>query len=146
MQDPRVFGAEKDSNPKLWKKKNSAPRVTTFQLDRNEEVPHLQGSLPLRTGKKVSKRNLKNEVSPLFQQPEQSNSDSLTDSYTSGNEYRALRKKYLLLEEESSALGKELQEVEDDVKNLKNEKLALLDRLVVLEGLIDPSEMQSNGV
>ncbi|GKV47504.1 hypothetical protein SLEP1_g54405 [Rubroshorea leprosula] len=96
MQDPRVFGAEKDSNPKLWKKKNSAPRVTTFQLDRNEEVPHLQGSLPLRTGKKVSKRNLKNEVPPLFQQPEQSNSDSLTDSYTSGNEYRALRKKYLL--------------------------------------------------
>ncbi|GKV25208.1 hypothetical protein SLE2022_365400 [Rubroshorea leprosula] len=137
---------EKDSNPKLRKKKTSAPKATMPQLERTEEAPQIQGSLPVKMGKKASKKNLKNDVSPLFQQPEQSNSDSLTDSYTSANEYRALRKKYLLLEEESSALGKELQEVEDDVRNLENEKLALLDRLVVLEGLMDPLEMQSNGV
>ncbi|KAL4326379.1 hypothetical protein GQ457_11G005060 [Hibiscus cannabinus] len=105
----------------------------------------VQGSLPLRTGKKTSKRNMKNEMSPIFQQPERSNSDSLPDSSTSGNEYRALRRKYLLLEEESFTLGKELKEVEDEVKALEDEKLALLDQLVVLEGLIDPSEMQSHG-
>ncbi|WRX21311.1 hypothetical protein QQP08_013798 [Theobroma cacao] len=72
------------------------------------------GSLPLRTGQKTSKRNLKKEISPIFQQPERSNSDSIPDSSTSGNEYRALRRKYLLLEEESFALGKELKDVVDE--------------------------------
>ncbi|GLT44079.1 hypothetical protein SLA2020_179960 [Shorea laevis] len=146
MQDPRMLRPEKDSNPKLRKKKTSALKATMPQLERTEGALQIQGSLPVKMGKKASKKNLKNDVSPQFEQPEQSNSDSLTDSHTSANEYRALRKKYLLLEEESSAVGKELQEVEDDVRNLENEKLALLDRLVVLEGLMDPLEMQSNGV
>ncbi|KAK4841155.1 hypothetical protein QYF36_027395 [Acer negundo] len=97
-------------------------------------------------GHKSSKRNSKNEVSPSFQQQqERSNSDSLQDSSASGNEYRALRRKYLLLEEESFVLGRDLREVEDDVKTLEDEKLALLDQLVVLEGLIDPSEVQPQG-
>ncbi|KAF7829090.1 hypothetical protein G2W53_020254 [Senna tora] len=82
---------------------------------------------------------------PSFHKPEGSNSDSLPDSSTAGNEYRALRRKYLLLEDESFALGKELREVEDEVKTLEDEKLALLDQLVVLEGLVDPSEMQKGG-
>ncbi|CAL0316900.1 unnamed protein product [Lupinus luteus] len=60
-----------------------------------------------------------------------------------GNEYRTLRRKYLLLEDESSTLGKELSDVEDEVKTLEDEKIALLDQLVVMEGLIDPSEMHS---
>ncbi|XWS75541.1 hypothetical protein CRYUN_Cryun01aG0098900 [Craigia yunnanensis] len=122
MQDPRMPPLKEDLNPKV------------------------QGSLALRTGQKTSKRSLKNEISPIFQQPEISNSDSLPDSSTSGNNYRSLRRKYLLLEEEGFALGKELKEVEDEVKALEDEKLALLDQLVVLEGLIDPSEMQSHGV
>ncbi|KAL5756457.1 hypothetical protein ACOSQ2_021203 [Xanthoceras sorbifolium] len=67
-----------------------------------------------------------------------SNSDSLKDSSASGNDYRALRRKYLLLEEESFVLGKELREAED-------EKVALLDQLVVLGGLIDPSDVQPKG-
>jgi hypothetical protein len=49
----------------------------------------------------------------------------------------------LLLEEESFALGGELREIEDEVKTLEEEKFALLDQLVVLEGFLDPSEMQS---
>ncbi|XVF71474.1 hypothetical protein PTKIN_Ptkin12aG0040400 [Pterospermum kingtungense] len=137
MQDPRIPPSEEELNPKPWKKKSST----------NKGAQQVQGSLPLRTGKKTSKRNAKNEVSPMFQQPERSNSDSLPDSSSaSGNEYRALRRKYLLLEEESFALGKEMKEVEDEVKSLEGEKFALLDQLVVLEGLIDPSEMQSHGV
>ncbi|CAH9106003.1 unnamed protein product [Cuscuta europaea] len=64
------------------------------------------------------------------------------DASTPGDDYRALRRKYLLLEEESFTLGKELMEVEDDIKVLEEEKLGLLDELVVLEGLVDPSEIQ----
>ncbi|CAH9148524.1 unnamed protein product [Cuscuta epithymum] len=64
------------------------------------------------------------------------------DASTPADDYRALRKKYLLLEEESFTLGKELMEVEDDIKVLEEEKLGLLDELVVLEGLVDPSEIQ----
>ncbi|CAL0321008.1 unnamed protein product [Lupinus luteus] len=60
-----------------------------------------------------------------------------------GNEYRTLRQKYLMLEDESFALGKELSDVEDEVKTLGDEKIALLDQLVVMEGLVDPSEMHS---
>ncbi|KAL7095614.1 hypothetical protein ABFS82_10G031800 [Erythranthe guttata] len=69
----------------------------------------------------------------------------MPDSSTSGNEYRALRLKYLLLEEESCGLGKELEAVEDDIKTLEEEKLSLLDELVVLEGLIAPSDLQPRG-
>lgn len=51
----------------------------------------------------------------------------------------------MLLEEESCTLGSELKEVEDDVKTLEDERHALLDQLVVLEGLLDPSELQPQG-
>lgn len=95
-------------------------------------------------GPKASKRGVIGEVSPSLQ-PERSIPDSVPDSSTSGNEYRALRRKYLLLEEESFGLGRELKEVEDDIKTLEEEKLSLLDELVVLEGLIDPSDIQSHG-
>ncbi|KAL3839526.1 hypothetical protein ACJIZ3_024117 [Penstemon smallii] len=88
-------------------------------------------------GKKASKRGFTNAVSPLVQQER-----STPDSSTSGNEYRALRRKYLMLEEESFGLGRELKEVEDDINTLEEEKLSLLDELVVLEGLIDPSDLQ----
>ncbi|KAK9285660.1 hypothetical protein L1049_024859 [Liquidambar formosana] len=129
--------------PKPRKKKSSSEKASLFQLQGNnvkgvQEVPR---PLPLKTGQKASKRSFQNESLPLFQQPERSTSDSLPDSSTSGNEYRALRRKYLLLEEESFGLGRELREVEDEVKTLEDEKLALLDQLVVLEGLIDPSEL-----
>ncbi|KAH7569738.1 hypothetical protein JRO89_XS06G0258300 [Xanthoceras sorbifolium] len=102
-----------------------------------------KGHLPFKMRHKSSKRYSKNEVFPSFQQPERSNSDSLKDYSASGNEYRALRRKYLLLEEESFVLEKELREVEDEVKTLEDEKVALLHQLVVLEGLIDPSESSS---
>lgn len=148
MQDPRIPPSEEDLNPKLRKKKSSTNKAPLFPSERNDikGAQQVQGSLPLRTGQKTSKRNLKKEMSPMFQQPEISNSDSLPDSSASGNDYRALRRKYLLLEEESFSLGKELKEVEDEVKSLEDEKFALLDQLVVLEGLVDPSEMQSHGV
>ncbi|KAK3224182.1 hypothetical protein Dsin_011207 [Dipteronia sinensis] len=140
MQDPRVIPSEEISIPKPGKKK-----IATQKASLDKEFENRQGSLPRKMGHKSSKRNSKNEVSPSFQQQERSNSDSLQDSSASGNEYRALRRKYLLLEEESFVLGRDLREVEDDVKTLEDEKLALLDQLVVLEGLIDPSEVQPQG-
>ena len=147
MQDPRMPQSEKNSNPKLRKKKISTQNASPFHLQGNDvrEIQGVQGPLSMKT-QKTSKRNIKNEVLPSFQQSERSNSDSLPDSSTSGSDYRALRRKYLLLEEESFALGKELTEVEGEVKTLEDEKLAMLDQLVVLEGLVDPSDLQSQGL
>ncbi|KAL5985048.1 hypothetical protein ACLOJK_038885 [Asimina triloba] len=102
----------------------------------------------LRSKKKrkaLMKRNMRNEASPSIQQVDRPTPDSFPDSAGLGSEYRALRRKYLLLEEESSMLVKELTEAEAEVKNLEDEKFALLDQLVVLEGLVDPSELQSHG-
>ena len=45
------------------------------------------------------------------------------------SEYRALRRSYLLLEEDSFALERELKPLED-------EKVEILDKLVVMEGLV----------
>ncbi|EXB74432.1 hypothetical protein L484_002283 [Morus notabilis] len=145
MQDPRMPIPDEVPNHKPQKKKTSTQKAPMFQMRRHDvkAVKDVQGSVPLKAGQKVSKRALRNEVSPMVHQPERSNSDSLPNSSTSGNEYRSLRRKYLLLEEESFTLGRDLREVEDEVKSLEDEKHALLDRLVVLEGLIDPSELLS---
>ncbi|KAJ9172517.1 hypothetical protein P3X46_015747 [Hevea brasiliensis] len=138
MQDPRMPPSGEITNSKPRKKKASTSRTSLIPLQGND-TRQAQG--PIRTSQRASKRSLKNEGSPLIQQQERSNSDSLPDSSSSGNEYRALRRKYLLLEEESFGLGRELKVVEEEVKTLEDEKLALLDQLVVLEGLIDPSEV-----
>ncbi|PQQ15251.1 uncharacterized protein Pyn_12650 [Prunus yedoensis var. nudiflora] len=107
--------AEEFSNPKPRKKKPSTQKAPLFQLQGNDA--NGTPPLPLKPGQKASKRNFKNEVSPSFQQPE-----------------------------ESFALGRDLREVEDEVKTLEDEKLALLDQLVVLEGLVDPSELHPQGL
>ncbi|CAA0836397.1 Unknown protein [Striga hermonthica] len=89
-----------------------------------------------RKGQKASKKGATYEIPTGFT-PDKI--DSAADAeLTAGNEYRALRRKYLLLEEESFGLGRELKVVEDDIKALEEEKLSLLDELVVLEGLVDP--------
>ncbi|GAV91832.1 hypothetical protein CFOL_v3_35218 [Cephalotus follicularis] len=141
MQDPRMPLSDDIANPKI-RKKISTQQASLIQYNDVKKAQHIQGSMPLKSGQKASKRNLKSAVSPLSQQPERSNSDSLPDSSTSGDEYRALRRKYLLLEEENFELGRELRDAKDKVRTLEDEKLALLDQLVVLEGLIDHPEVQ----
>ncbi|XP_057955885.1 uncharacterized protein LOC131149455 [Malania oleifera] len=137
MQDPRMLLPKEVLNMKTWKKKSSSQDQS--RGSNVKEVQDVLQHLPFEVGQKASKRSLMKDVSALLQQSEKS-SDSLPDTSTCGNEYRALRRKYLLLEEESFGLGRELREMEDEVKMLEDEKLALLDHLVVLEGLIDPSE------
>jgi hypothetical protein len=67
-----------------------------------------------------------------------------TDSHLSGpgsaEDYRVLRRKYLMLEEESFSLDKELAETDAEARVLEEEKSALLDQLVVLEGLVGSPE------
>ncbi|KAJ4963171.1 hypothetical protein NE237_023110 [Protea cynaroides] len=142
MQDPRMLPPEEVLNARSRKKKSLMHVAPVFQTQ-GENLKGVQETFPLsiKTTNKAQKRKLKNEGSPSFQQPERSNSDSSR----SGNDYRALRWKYLLVEEESFTLGRELVEVEGEVKALEDEKLTLLDQLVVLEGLVDPSELQPRG-
>ncbi|KAK9135585.1 hypothetical protein Syun_014915 [Stephania yunnanensis] len=143
MQDPRKLRYDEVTVPKPRSKKKATQAAPVFQLQ-GENIKGLQDSVPssFKKTQKTKKRNLKQEVSPSFQHPERSTSDSLPESSTNGNDYRVLRRKYLLLEEESCTVGRALEGIEDDVKVLENEKLALLDELVVLEGLVDPSELQ----
>ncbi|KAH0870582.1 hypothetical protein HID58_077604 [Brassica napus] len=81
--------------------------------------------LPPRIGKKASSGTKPDRVYAVSHQTEMFSSDS--------SEYRALRRSYLLLEEDSFALERELKEVEDEVKALEDEKVELLDKLVVME-------------
>eukprot|EP00262_Sarcandra_glabra_P006472 TRINITY_DN1879_c0_g1_i1.p1 TRINITY_DN1879_c0_g1~~TRINITY_DN1879_c0_g1_i1.p1 ORF type:complete len:143 (-),score=28.20 TRINITY_DN1879_c0_g1_i1:221-649(-) len=128
-------------DPKKLKKNRILQAAPINQLQGENEVK--QEILPPSSKtRKLLKRSLKNEIPQPSQQPERSTSDSMPDSSRSGSEYRALRRKYLLLEEESFLLGRDLTEVETEVKTLEDEKLALLDQLVVLEGLVDPLEIQ----
>lgn len=144
MQDQR--GLEEATAPKLRKSKTSQQKAPMLQKEGNK-AKKIQDvhAMPVQNGLKPTKRVPPNEGSPLFQYAEKSTPEFSPDTSSSGNEYRALRRKYLLLEEESFALGKELREAEAEIKALEDEKLTLLDDLVVLEGLVDPSEIQSQG-
>lgn len=133
MQDHGMVQVEETVVPKPTKRKPATQKLPKNQIQENnmKGVPEVI---------RPSKRSSKNEPHQIFQQQEKSTSDSLPDSST-GNEYRSLRRKYLLLEEERFNLGSETREIQDAVKSLEEEKLLLLDELVVLEGLVDPSEM-----
>ncbi|KAK2427250.1 hypothetical protein QL285_025841 [Trifolium repens] len=143
MQDPRIPSTDEVLSIKPKKKKNTTQKASLLQLQGNIVIGEGQAPLPLKSGHKGSKRHLMTEVSQHFQRPEGSNSDSLPDSSAGGSEYRQLRRKYLQLEDDGFALGKELKEAEDQVKTLEEEKIALLDQLVVMEGLVSPSEIHS---
>ncbi|KAL7136455.1 hypothetical protein ABFS83_10G032000 [Erythranthe nasuta] len=138
MEDQKHLSVNHGAVSKSRKKK---PVPQHPEISQSHEIRTFSG----QKGKKGTKRGLINEAPPLFQTERHSIQDSMPDSSTSGNEYRALRLKYLLLEEESCGLGKELEAVEDDIKTLEEEKLSLLDELVVLEGLIAPSDLQPRG-
>ncbi|CAA2982714.1 Hypothetical predicted protein [Olea europaea subsp. europaea] len=146
MEDQKMLATNDAMVSKLRKKKLSTQETAMLNAS-GDSKKGLQDARARSSekGQKASKKVLMNGVSPLFQQQERSTSDSLPDSFTSGNDYRALRRKYLILEEESFGLGSELKEVEDEIMALEKEKLSLLDELVVLEGLIDPSDIQPQG-
>ncbi|CAN8278771.1 unnamed protein product [Cochlearia groenlandica] len=94
----------------------------------NPKQPLTQQQTPLRICNNATTKSKSDKAYAISNQP---GSDS-----SSGNEYRALRRKYLLLEEDGFALERELKEAEDEVKALEDEKLELLDKLVVMEGLV----------
>lgn len=111
-------------------------RIPPFSESKRKKIPTPKQPLTQlqpRIGIKASTKNKSEQVQAMSHQLDLYNSDS-----SPGNEYRALRRKYLMLEEDSFALEKELKEAEDEVKALEDEKLELLDKLVVMEGLVDP--------
>ncbi|CAH2064383.1 unnamed protein product, partial [Thlaspi arvense] len=119
-------------------------RVPPFSEAKRKKIPAPKQQpltqLPPRIGKKASTRRKQEQFYAISHQPEMSNSDS-----SPGNEYRALRRKYLLLEEESFALERELKEAEDEVKALEGEKFELLDKLVVMEASLPATFCLSHG-
>ncbi|AQK69707.1 hypothetical protein ZEAMMB73_Zm00001d015865 [Zea mays] len=137
MQDPRD---DDFLAPKLHKKKVVYRPQPSGHLKGEPEL--LRREFPQSSGmvQKPPKRSLKGE--PRTPPSDRGTPDSLPESGPT-DEYRALRRKYLMLEEENFALDKELSMEDEEMKALEDEKLALLDQLVVLEGLVEPSQLQS---
>ncbi|KQJ93803.1 uncharacterized protein LOC100832868 [Brachypodium distachyon] len=141
MQDPRGTPREDFSGSRTHKRKvvyRSLPsdQIKTETELLRREVPHLSAKM-----QKPPKRSFKSEHRPPTLQSDRGTPDSLPDSGPA-DEYRALRRKYLLLEEENYTLDTQLGVAEEEAKTLEDEKFALLDQLVVLEGLVDPSQLQ----
>jgi len=139
MQDPN---GDDFSAPKLHKKKVVYRPLPSGMLKGEpellrREVPHSSGMVH-----KLPKRSLKSER-PATPPSDRGTPDSLPDSGPT-DEYRALRRKYMMLEEENFALDQELSMEDEEIKALEEEKLAFLDELVVLEGLVEPSQLQSH--
>lgn len=127
-------------NPR--KQKSQRALITQMPEDYMRVVQESSPTLPLKSLHKASKKGAKSDLAQLYRQQDRSMSSAQIESSVA-KEYRALRRKYLLLEEESGNLGNELREVEDEIKALEDEKLQLLDQLVVLEGLVDPAELHN---
>lgn len=126
------------------RKKQSALKNRASQLcvTNSQLLPDVNPPATLSKAQCPSKRSLQNIAPASFVKQERSPSDLLPESSSSDDGYRMLRRKYLMLEEESFLISRETMEIEDQVKSLEDEKLALLDELVVLEGLVDPSEFK----
>uniref|UniRef100_A0A7N0T834 Uncharacterized protein n=1 Tax=Kalanchoe fedtschenkoi TaxID=63787 RepID=A0A7N0T834_KALFE len=139
MQFPPEYPTSKSQKKQSVAKKNQASQLRGNNMQLLQDV-HLPATL--RNGQGPSKRSMHNLAPASFVKQERTTSDSLPESSSGDDGYRLLRRKYLMLEEESFLLGRETMEIEDQVKSLENEKLALLDQLVVLEGLVDPSEFK----
>ncbi|KAJ4810736.1 hypothetical protein LUZ62_023302 [Rhynchospora pubera] len=138
MQDPRGFSTlkpkkvKKAANPIAVNPKLQSPIMHPKGVDREILGGAKQKAAPTKRGfKNVGSSNLAN-TNPLLTGP------------GSAEDYRVLRRKYLMLEEESFSLDKELAEADAEAMALEEEKSALLDQLVVLEGLVGPSEVGSH--
>ncbi|RLN09747.1 uncharacterized protein C2845_PM11G02290 [Panicum miliaceum] len=143
MQDPN---GDYFSAPKSHKKKVVYRPLRSGLLKGEPEL--LRRELPHSSGmvQKPPKRSLKSErraTPPSDRGVVHLTPDSLPDSGPT-DEYRALRRKYMILEEENFALDQELSMEDEEIKALEEEKLALLDELVVLEGLVEPSQLRSH--
>lgn len=144
MEDQKHMPDALVSKPRKKKATTQSPEMFQSPGDSMKRSNGIRTFSRQKGGQKAPKRGVNSEVSPSLQ-PERLIPDSVPDSSTSGNEYRALRRQYLLLEEKCFGIGRELKEVDDDVKTLEEEKLSLLDELVVMEGLVDRSLIQSQG-
>ncbi|XP_042379257.1 uncharacterized protein LOC121971853 [Zingiber officinale] len=140
MQDQPIIMMDEPSNLKPAKKKKSMKQNGSAAVEvkgDSKEASNLS-----RRPQKGNKRGLQSDVSHLSGQADRLTSVSFLDPSGLSYVYRQLKHRYLFLEEESFSLDKELDEVDAEVKSLEDEKLALLDQLVVLEGLVDPSEIK----
>ncbi|KAK8940678.1 hypothetical protein KSP39_PZI010744 [Platanthera zijinensis] len=138
MQGPRVLSHEEDPRPQTCKKKPPASA-------KKGEAEKGRGGLAGSSKPKNSKGSQKPDSSESFHGIDGCASDSFPDCSSYSGDYRGLRHQYLLLEEESVSLDRELSIVEFEITDLEKEKLGLLDQLVVLEGLVDPSALKSKG-
>ncbi|KAF9615177.1 hypothetical protein IFM89_022277 [Coptis chinensis] len=111
MKDPRLMLPDEVSNPKSRQKKTVNHGASSYVSDAERESK--------RSSRDIA--SILQDIKESYETKlERSTSDSLPDSTRGGDEYRSLRRKYLLLEDESFVLGKELREVEEEVKILED--------------------------
>ncbi|KAK8969405.1 hypothetical protein KSP40_PGU010370 [Platanthera guangdongensis] len=138
MQEPQVSSQEENPRPKACQKKPPGSA-------KKGEVEKGSGGLTSSLKPKNSKGSQKPDSSESFHGIDGCASDSFPDCSSYSGDYRVLRHQYLLLEEESVSLDRELSIVEFEITDLEKEKFGLLDQLVVLEGLVEPSALKPKG-
>lgn len=144
MQEHQMVSPVEVSQLKPRKKKPLNQVTATIQK-KGEVFRGKETLQPPLKARKLSKKVVNDGASPPSRQTDVSTPDSIPDASISSAEYRTLRHKYLLLEEESLTVDAQLSKAEGEAKTLEDEKFALLDQLVILEGLMDPSELKSRG-
>eukprot|EP00249_Psilotum_nudum_P011916 c23463_g1_i1 orf=378-887(-) len=145
MQDPAGVSEQVYRRTKPQKKQLAVRQPkASIQIGSSSENVKTTAFKSSKTGKKVQKATRKAGSSDMrddFLLEETSVRKpvvSMTVAVTDGESralYKAMKHKYLLLEEESFVLVDELEKTEAEVKQLQEEKSALLDELLVLEGL-----------
>ncbi|KAL5212915.1 hypothetical protein ABZP36_023762 [Zizania latifolia] len=141
MQDRRGMPRDDFSTPKTHKRKVVHRPLPSGKIKAEPELLQKDVLHTSSKSQKPPKITFKTEPRLPPPQSDRGTPDSVPDSGPA-DEYRALRRKYLLLEEENFALDRQLSLAEEEASVLDDEKFALLDQLVVLEGLVDPSHLQ----
>ncbi|MCO5593799.1 hypothetical protein L7F22_047817 [Adiantum nelumboides] len=137
MQDPYKLPNHEHQKPTLKSQRKQVgliqPKAFT-QLDGTTKAITSRGIKRQKKGPHDGKEGItKSASSPLARRP-------VVDMMrlTEGDScllYKALKRKYTTLEEESFKLAEELEKTDNEVKKLEEEKFSVLDELLMLEGL-----------
>ena len=127
MKTPNRFIDVNASTSKNAEKKSLSQRASAHN-DAGEEGKVNQPKLSTNFSEKRGSR---------FSSSSHSNGHAEYSQLKLANRYRDLRSKYLMLKKENYSVKDKLKKSESEVKKLKKEKLALLDKLVVFEGLVE---------
>ncbi|KAI5059773.1 hypothetical protein GOP47_0026092 [Adiantum capillus-veneris] len=137
MQDPYNLPTHEYEKPTPKpQRKQAGPKIFT-QIDGTSKAVLLKGVKRQKKGSHAAlygKEGINKVASSAAAQRSVIDMMKITEG-DSRTLYRALKRKYTTLEEESFKFAEELEKTDSEVKRLEEEKFSLLDELLMLEGL-----------